>query len=133
MVYHRIWIVMAVVALSASMSCSRGSDTTADNGRQENQSDQPESPPAQPAGEGTSTGQHAGSAHGETRAPVSFEAPPQPGTRAHCPVMGHDFTISESSPRSEHNGRHFVFCCPDCKPRFDADPAQYLSAQSNQT
>jgi YHS domain-containing protein len=40
--------------------------------------------------------------------------------------MGHDFTVTADTPRSEHAGRHYVFCCPACKPRFDANPADFV-------
>ena len=59
-------------------------------------------------------------------APKEFDAPPAPGVRATCPVMGNEFVVKESSDRSEHNGKHYVFCCGGCKPKFDADPGKYL-------
>ena len=67
-------------------------------------------------------------ADGKTKAsaPKSFAKPPKPGTKAYCPVMKEVFTVSESSPRSEHKGRHYVFCCPGCKPKFDANPEKYI-------
>jgi len=64
------------------------------------------------------------------QAPTSFESSPPPGTRAHCPVMGRDFTVTAESLRSEHEGRTYVFCCPPCKARFDADPAQFIGGAS---
>ena len=62
--------------------------------------------------------------------PVAFDAPPPVGTKAHCPVMGNDFTVSEGTARSEHKGKHYVFCCPGCKPGFDADPEKYLKSEN---
>ncbi len=55
-----------------------------------------------------------------------FDAPPAPGVKATCPVMKNEFIVKESSERSEHNGKHYVFCCGGCKPKFDADPGKYL-------
>ena len=62
----------------------------------------------------------------EGGAPRSFDSAPAAGTRAHCVVMGHDFTVNESTLTSEHNGRHYAFCCPSCKPRFDANPGEFI-------
>ncbi|MCP4680210.1 MAG: YHS domain-containing protein [Deltaproteobacteria bacterium] len=59
-------------------------------------------------------------------APTEFDAPPAPGTKATCPVMGNEFVVNDGSDRSEHNGKHYVFCCGGCKPKFDADPKKYM-------
>ena len=59
------------------------------------------------------------------KAPKSFDKPQKPGTKATCPVMGNEFTITEQSPFSVYKGRYYYFCCPGCKPQFDADPAKY--------
>jgi YHS domain-containing protein len=58
-------------------------------------------------------------------APTEFDAPPTIGTKAKCPVSGETFTVSATTERSERGGKHFVFCCPECKPDFDKDPAKY--------
>jgi YHS domain-containing protein len=59
------------------------------------------------------------------KAPKVFDKPPKAGTKATCPVMGDEFTVKADSPRSEYKGKHYVFCCPGCKTKFDADPAKY--------
>jgi YHS domain-containing protein len=61
-----------------------------------------------------------------TRAPMAFDERPAVGTRATCPVMKGEFVVSESTDSSEHAGKHYVFCCPGCKPRFDADPEKFI-------
>jgi len=61
-------------------------------------------------------------------APCDFDAPPAAGTKAFCPVMKNEFTVKEDSPRSEYKGRHYVFCCPGCKPKFDEDPQKYIGS-----
>ena len=83
--------------------------------------------------------EHHGGAHGARThgggdsagaadaAPVSFDSPPPVGTRARCPVSGEVFTVQDATPRSVHDGRHYVFCCPGCKPKFDAAPQQFIS------
>ena len=58
-------------------------------------------------------------------APRSFDKPPAVGTKATCPVMGGEFTVEKDTARSEYKGRHYVFCCPGCKSKFDANPEKY--------
>lgn len=65
-------------------------------------------------------------ANNASGAPVAFDAPPPVGTRATCPVTDGVFRVTGTTPRSDHGGKHFVFCRPECKPKFDADPAGYL-------
>lgn len=69
------------------------------------------------------------SAEGAPADPVakSFDKMPPPGTKAVCPVMGETFTVTKKSPHSEHKGRIYVFCCAECKPKFDKEPAKYLT------
>lgn len=59
-------------------------------------------------------------------APVAFDAPPAIGTKATCPVTGEEFTVAAETERSEFEGKHYVFCCNGCKPRFDAEPHKFL-------
>lgn len=59
--------------------------------------------------------------------PTSFAAQPAPGTRATCPVMKHAFTVTDKTVFSVYNGRHYGYCCPGCKAKFDANPTQYTS------
>ncbi|MCP4195721.1 MAG: YHS domain-containing protein [Proteobacteria bacterium] len=40
--------------------------------------------------------------------------------------MGSNFAIKEHSDHSEYKGRHYFFCCPGCKPKFDANPEKYI-------
>ncbi len=63
--------------------------------------------------------------HGGAAA-TGFASPPQVGAKARCPVMGNEFTVGAATTRSVHGGRHYVFCCPGCKPKFDASPQKYL-------
>ena len=75
-----------------------------------------EAAPTVPAGEPKAEG-----------TPIAFDAPPAVGTKARCPVMGGEFTVSEGTERSEYKGKHYAFCCPGCKPSFDGDPEKYLN------
>jgi len=116
-----IIIIAAAIAAIALVGCSRDVEPASTT----------------PSGGSEPTAEHQGAAHGdnaphaqaaqpEGQAPSSFDSPPPVGTRAHCPVMGNDFVVTESSLRSEYNGRHYVFCCPACKPRFDANPSEFI-------
>ena len=58
-------------------------------------------------------------------APVAAAAPVEEAT---CPVSGEKFTPSATSPTSEYNGKRYVFCCPGCKKKFDAEPAKFAAA-----
>ena len=73
--------------------------------------------------------EHGHSGHGrkgEHRdAPTSFEEQPPPGTWAKCPVSGDVFRVGQDTEFATYDGRVYAFCCPDCKPDFDKDPAKY--------
>ena len=63
---------------------------------------------------------------GEHRdAPTSFEKQPARGTWAKCPVSGDVFRVGPETEFATYEGRVYAFCCPDCKPDFDKDPAKY--------
>ena len=75
----------------------------------------PAAAPAQPVG-------------GEGAAPAAaFDSAPPAGTKAKCPVSGETFTVAADSPRSEHGGKHYAFCCPPCKTKFDAQPTSFIN------
>ncbi len=59
------------------------------------------------------------------KAPRSFASAPAVGAKATCPVMNSEFTVAADSPRSTYQGKHYVFCCASCKPKFDAEPAKF--------
>jgi YHS domain-containing protein len=65
---------------------------------------------------------------GSKDAPAVFDAPQPVGTVAKCPVLGNTFTIAADTAHSEYKGKHVYFCCPGCKPQFDAAPEKYLAA-----
>lgn len=43
-----------------------------------------------------------------------------------CPVMGHEIEDTSTAPSSEYEGTTWYFCCPDCKEKFDLEPAKYI-------
>lgn len=47
------------------------------------------------------------------------------GTEATCAVSGKAFAVEADSTFSQHDGKTYVFCCPGCKKKFDADPAAF--------
>ncbi len=55
-----------------------------------------------------------------------FKKKPAVGTKAKCPVMGNEFTVSKETTFSKYKGKYYAFCCPGCKPQFDKTPEKYL-------
>jgi YHS domain-containing protein len=48
------------------------------------------------------------------------------GDRTRCPVTNSVFVVQDSSPKAEHGGKTYHFCCAGCVNRFKADPQQFL-------
>jgi YHS domain-containing protein len=59
--------------------------------------------------------------------PSSFEKQPGNGTWAKCPVSGEVFQVEPDTEFATYEGRVYAFCCPDCKPDFDKDPAKFAA------
>ena len=66
----------------------------------------------------------------KAKAPLSFAARPANGTKARCPVAGEEFTVKEKTVCTTHEGRHYCFCCADCKPDFEKNPAKFAENKS---
>ncbi len=126
MSHTRFWLVAAVIGVTAALGC--GNDAGSQPPSEPSSGGAPSSAPVAAANPATPAPAE-GAAEGA--APVAFDSPPAVGTRVHCPVMDHDFVVTADTLRSEHGGRHYAFCCDACKPRFDANPAQFLAAPSN--
>lgn len=45
---------------------------------------------------------------------------------AKCPVTGVEHIVKPGDARSKYKGKNYSFCCPACKPKFDANPEKYL-------
>lgn len=57
---------------------------------------------------------------------VLTPAPLDRTTSAVCPVMGTPIPdVSKAAGKSVYKGKTYYFCCPGCKPKFDADPSKY--------
>ena len=85
--------------------------------------------------------EHAAHDHAGHAAPDSMPttqpgaALPNDGTRAvgditTCPVSNKTFTVAADSPRAEHDGGTYYFCCGGCVDKFTADPASFLAPGS---
>ena len=46
------------------------------------------------------------------------------------PVCGMSVTPTPQTPRHEHSGTTYYFCCTGCQTRFAADPARYLDPEA---
>jgi YHS domain-containing protein len=57
--------------------------------------------------------------------PASFDKRPANGTKAKCAVTGEEYTVSDKTQFATYNGKMYGFCCPDCKPDFEKNPAKY--------
>ena len=49
------------------------------------------------------------------------------GDATTCPVSKEAFTVTESSPKTEYQGKTYYFCCGGCDKKFIANPKQYVS------
>jgi YHS domain-containing protein len=58
-------------------------------------------------------------AHAEEPPPIAA------GTKMKCPVSGEDFTVGAKTKQVVKNGKRYAFCCPDCQPEFEKNPAKY--------
>ncbi len=61
------------------------------------------------------------------KAPAAFDGMPEVGTKAYCLVMDTEFEVAAGTQLSEYNGKTYVFCCPGCKTKFDADPESFIN------
>jgi YHS domain-containing protein len=64
-------------------------------------------------------------------APRSFDKQPPEGTWAKCAVSGDVFKVSSDTEFATYEGRVYAFCCPDCKPDFVKNPANYADKKSS--
>ena len=49
------------------------------------------------------------------------------GDKTTCPVMkGHEFVVTDASPKAEYKGKTYYFCCPGCVDEFKQNPAKYV-------
>jgi YHS domain-containing protein len=49
------------------------------------------------------------------------------GDTTTCPVSGETFIVAADSPKAEHDGKTYFFCCADCAGDFQKDPAKFTA------
>jgi YHS domain-containing protein len=73
---------------------------------------------------------HMGSAGADPKAvptaQVAFDGMPALGTKANCSVSKETFTVNAKTASATYKGKTYVFCCPECKPEFEANPEKFL-------
>jgi YHS domain-containing protein len=90
-------------------------------------------PPPSTAASETPAAHDEHAEHHEAAAPAPASADLKPigeakiGDKTNCPVSGEEFVVAESSPKVEHDGKTYYFCCPGCAKKFQADPQKYLT------
>jgi YHS domain-containing protein len=62
--------------------------------------------------------------------PVKPIGEAQIGDTSNCPVSGEEFVVTADSPKAEHDGKTYYFCCSGCAKKFAADPAKYLTKKN---
>ena len=80
-------------------------------------------PPATPAGHTEQDPQHGKKGDGPVKAPGDANV----GDTTKCPVSGEEFVVEASSPKVEHNGKTYYFCCSGCKKKFESNPEKFLT------
>lgn len=62
------------------------------------------------------------------RAAAPLKAPGEAtiGDRTTCPTSGEEFTVTANSPKVEHEGKTYYFCCSGCDAKFAREPEKYL-------
>jgi len=78
--------------------------------------------PAPAAAQPTTT---AAAAPGATAA--GEPAPIAVGTKMKCKVSDEEFTVGAKTPQVVYNGKRYAFCCADCLPEFNKDPAKFAA------
>lgn len=63
---------------------------------------------------------------GELKAPGEAKV----GDKTTCPISKEEFVVTESSPKAEHDGKTYYFCCPGCDAKFKADPQKYVGPKT---
>lgn len=64
---------------------------------------------------------------GDVKAPGDAKV----GDKTTCLISKEEFTVSDSSPKAEHDGKTYYFCCSGCAAKFKADPAKYLGGSKS--
>lgn len=71
----------------------------------------------------------AGSSNAATPASPALKAPGEAkiGDRTTCAMHSDSvFTVTASTPKAEHQGRTYYFCCPECAKQFAEHPGDFV-------
>lgn len=71
-------------------------------------------------------GKHAAKDTDKADGPVVPVTRAKAGDRTRCPVTNSVFVVKDDSPKAEHGGKTYHFCCDGCVTRFMKDPNQFL-------
>ena len=69
---------------------------------------------------------HHGHGASETDAAVVPPGEASIGDTTTCMVSGETFVVSDSSPKVEHEGKTYYFCCAGCAGKFEKEPGKFL-------
>lgn len=84
---------------------------------------EPAPPPATPTSAASSVPTPVASGHA-TELKAAGEA--KVGDRTTCPTSGEEFVVTADSPKVEHEGKTYYFCCSGCDKKFAKDPEKFL-------
>lgn len=79
-----------------------------------------------PAGPTANPAEAAKTEEKKPSGPVKPIGEAQVGDTTKCPVSGEEFVVSADSPKVEHEGKTYYFCCSGCAKKFGDDPAKFL-------
>ncbi|MBI4605499.1 MAG: YHS domain-containing protein [Planctomycetes bacterium] len=73
---------------------------------------------------------HSGHTHGPSKAGALPIGNTHPG---YCQVAGDKIddvakAEAEGALHADYQGKRYLFCCEDCKPAFEKDPAKYVKS-----
>lgn len=85
----------------------------------------PPATPAQGAHDEHAEHHHEHGKKGE--GPVKAPGEANVGDTTTCPVSGEEFVVEATSPKVEHEGKTYFFCCSGCQKKFESDPAKYVN------
>jgi YHS domain-containing protein len=63
----------------------------------------------------------------EAAGPIKAVGEAEVGDTTKCPISDEEFVVEATSPKVEHEGKTYYFCCTGCKKKFEADPAKFLN------
>jgi YHS domain-containing protein len=86
------------------------------------------SAPVAPAADATDAAKASAPSDAKPASTAVYKAPGEAkvGDKSTCLISNEEFLVTDKSPKVEHEGKTYYFCCPGCDTEFKADPAKYL-------